>query len=163
MVDATPRPLYPRERANSHCTGDWLSRRVRKISSPPGIRSPDRSARSDSLYRLHYPVPLSTHKSSFRKQSHSDCFLIKTWEAFLVSITRATPLYRPGSVFTSRFLCRQLYSGTTRWSSPLCRRKEMCHVWEIDTSRPMDCRDTQQDRFRFLTAGLSAREMAAVA
>ena len=41
--------------------------------------------------------------------------------------------------------------------------KEMCHVWEIDTSRPMDCRDTQQDRFRFLTAEMSAREMAAVA
>jgi len=66
-------------------------------------------------------------------------------------------------VFTSRFLWRRLYSGTTRWSSPLCRRKEMCHVWEMDTSRPMDCGDTQQDRFRFLKAEISAREMAVVA
>jgi hypothetical protein len=30
-------------------------RRVRKISPPTGIRSPDRPARSESLYRLRYP------------------------------------------------------------------------------------------------------------
>jgi hypothetical protein len=30
--------------------------RVRKISPPTGIRSPDRSARSQSLYRLSYPA-----------------------------------------------------------------------------------------------------------
>jgi hypothetical protein len=29
---------------------------VRKISPPTGIRSPDRPARSQSLYRLSYPV-----------------------------------------------------------------------------------------------------------
>ena len=32
------------------------SGRVRKISPPTGIRSPDRSARSESLYRLRYPA-----------------------------------------------------------------------------------------------------------
>ena len=31
--------------------------RVRKISPPTGIRSPDRPARSESLYRLSYPGP----------------------------------------------------------------------------------------------------------
>jgi hypothetical protein len=31
--------------------------RVRKISPPTGIRSPDRPARSKSLYRLSYPGP----------------------------------------------------------------------------------------------------------
>ena len=30
---------------------------VRKISPPTGIRSPDRPARSESLYRLSYPGP----------------------------------------------------------------------------------------------------------
>ena len=35
------------------------SRRARKISPPTGIRSPDRPARSESLYRLSYPGPLS--------------------------------------------------------------------------------------------------------
>ena len=39
------------------------SGRVRKISHPTGIRSPDRPARSESLYRLSYPVP--------HKQTHN--------------------------------------------------------------------------------------------
>jgi hypothetical protein len=34
------------------------SGRVRKISPPTGFRSPDRPARSESLYRLSYPDPL---------------------------------------------------------------------------------------------------------
>ena len=34
------------------------SGRVRKISLPTGIRSPDLPARSESLYRLSYPGPL---------------------------------------------------------------------------------------------------------
>jgi len=33
------------------------SGQVRKISPPTGIRSPDRPARSKSLYRLSYPGP----------------------------------------------------------------------------------------------------------
>ena len=33
------------------------SGRVRKISPTTGIRSPDRPARSESLYRLSYPGP----------------------------------------------------------------------------------------------------------
>jgi len=36
------------------------SGRVRKISPPTGIRSPDRPVRSESLYRLSYPGPQST-------------------------------------------------------------------------------------------------------
>jgi hypothetical protein len=35
------------------------SGRVRKISTPTGIRSPDRPARSESLYRLRCPCPVS--------------------------------------------------------------------------------------------------------
>ena len=37
------------------------SGRLRKILPPTGIRSPDRPARSESLYRLSYPSPLSKH------------------------------------------------------------------------------------------------------
>ena len=59
-VSTTPRSLYPRERSGTHCTGDGVGPqgrfgRVRKISPPTGIRSPDRPARSESLYRLSYP------------------------------------------------------------------------------------------------------------
>ena len=50
----------PRETRGTHCMGGWVGPRaglekVRKIS-PPGTRSPDRPARSQSLYRLSYPT-----------------------------------------------------------------------------------------------------------
>jgi hypothetical protein len=39
------------------------SGRVRKMSPPTGIRSPDRPARSELLYRLSYPAShLNTYK-----------------------------------------------------------------------------------------------------
>ena len=60
MVNATPRPLYPRERHGTHCIvglggTDGRSGQVWKISPPTGIRSPGRSVRSEWLYRLGYP------------------------------------------------------------------------------------------------------------
>ena len=39
------------------------SGRVRRISSPTGIRSPDRLASGASLHRLHYPDPIDIHKN----------------------------------------------------------------------------------------------------
>jgi hypothetical protein len=62
VVSATPRPLYTRERPGTHCTGGWVVLRDgldrSEKSHPTGIRSPDRPARSESLYRLSYPGPL---------------------------------------------------------------------------------------------------------
>ena len=60
-VSTTPRQLYHRERPGTHCTGVWEGPRAgldgcEKSRPPPiGIRSPDRRARSESLYRLSYP------------------------------------------------------------------------------------------------------------
>ena len=57
-----PAALYPQERPGTHCTGGWVGPRAgldgQKISTPPPpeIRSPDRPARSQSLYRLNYPT-----------------------------------------------------------------------------------------------------------
>ena len=45
-------PLYSRLGGPQGRSG-----RVRKISPPTGIRSPDRPGRSESLYRLSYPGP----------------------------------------------------------------------------------------------------------
>ena len=55
VVDATPRPLYPSGKTRypfyRRLGGPQsLSGRVRKISSPTGVRSPDRPARSESIY-----------------------------------------------------------------------------------------------------------------
>jgi len=63
VVNATPQPLYPRERPGTHCIGGWVSPkagldRSGKSRSPTSVRSPDRPARSKSLYRLRYPSPV---------------------------------------------------------------------------------------------------------
>jgi hypothetical protein len=55
--------LYPRERPGTHCTGGWVGpraglNRCGKSPPPTGIRYPDRSARSQSLYRLSYPATI---------------------------------------------------------------------------------------------------------
>ena len=60
VINATPRPLYLRERDPYPLyrrLGGPQDRygRVQKISPPTGIRSSDRPSRSKSLYRLSYP------------------------------------------------------------------------------------------------------------
>jgi hypothetical protein len=54
VVNATPRPLYPRERPGTHCIGGWVDPKAENLAST-WIRSPDRPALSESLYRLSYP------------------------------------------------------------------------------------------------------------
>jgi hypothetical protein len=60
VVSTTPRSPYPRERPGTRCTGSWVGPRtgldVCEKSHPTGIRSPDRPARCQSLYRLSYPA-----------------------------------------------------------------------------------------------------------
>jgi len=57
-----PAALDPQERTSTHCTGvrvgprAGLDRCGKSRPPPTGIRSPDRSARSQSLYRLSYPT-----------------------------------------------------------------------------------------------------------
>ena len=67
VVNATPLPTYPRERPGTHCIGGWVGKRAgldwREKSHPTGIRSSDRQARSESLYRLSYPGPLYIYKT----------------------------------------------------------------------------------------------------
>jgi hypothetical protein len=54
-----PVVLPPGKRPGTHRIGDWVglsrSGRMREISPPTGIRSPDRPACSESLYRLSHP------------------------------------------------------------------------------------------------------------
>ena len=54
-----PAALYAQERPGTHCTGGWVGPTTgldRCGKSRIGIRSPDRPARSQSLYRLRYPA-----------------------------------------------------------------------------------------------------------
>ena len=62
VVNATPRSLYPRERDPVPIVQEagWAPGPVwtgAEELAPTGIRSPDREARSESLYRLSYPGP----------------------------------------------------------------------------------------------------------
>ena len=59
MVKATPRPLYARERPGTLCIGGGVGPRAGldgcgKSRPPTGTRSPNRPARSESLYRQNY-------------------------------------------------------------------------------------------------------------
>ena len=56
-----PAALNRRERTGTQCTGGWVGPSGPVWTSaenlaPTGIRSPDRPARSQSLYRLNYPA-----------------------------------------------------------------------------------------------------------
>ena len=76
VVNATPRPLYPRETPGTHFIGRWVGPRASlegaENLSPTGIRSPDRPARTELLYRLSYPGPQRVH---FTPQFHTHEFM----------------------------------------------------------------------------------------
>ena len=68
-----PAAFYPRARPGTHSTGGWVGPRagldVGK-SRPTGIRSPDRPANSQSLYRLSYPAHLRSWFRSLNQVIH---------------------------------------------------------------------------------------------
>ena len=52
-----PAVLSPGKRPGTHCIGGWVGPRAgTEDLAPTGFRSPDRPARSGSLYRLRYPT-----------------------------------------------------------------------------------------------------------
>ena len=62
MVNATPRPLYSRERDSAPIVQEatWAPRPIWRGAenlAPTDIRSPDRPALSESLHRLNYRGP----------------------------------------------------------------------------------------------------------
>jgi hypothetical protein len=69
LVNDTARQLYPGKETRYPLyrrlgrPQGW-SERMRKISPPTGIRSPDGPARSESLCRLRYPSPTETYTRS---------------------------------------------------------------------------------------------------
>jgi hypothetical protein len=67
VVNTTPSPLYPRERTGTLCIEvGWVPRAVwtgTENLAPTRIRSPDRPARSESLYRLNCPCPICVCRS----------------------------------------------------------------------------------------------------
>ena len=71
MVNATPRPLYPRERNlvpiawEAPCAPGPVRKGAENLASK-GVRSPERPDRSESLYRPRYPGPFSHRLNNTR-------------------------------------------------------------------------------------------------
>jgi len=67
------RPLYTRERTVINCTGDWEGFQKdldgTKNLAHIGIRSPDRPARTKTLYQRRYPGPLQV--TYFAETAHN--------------------------------------------------------------------------------------------
>ena len=79
-----PVAFYPRERPSTLCIGGWVGPkagldRCVKSRPPTGIRSPDRQARSQSLYRLSYPGPLVNEK---RPQKSYSIVALESFKCF---------------------------------------------------------------------------------
>jgi len=83
VIRATLRPLYPRERPGTHCTGGWVGPPVWTSAenlAPTGIRSPDRPTRSESLYRLSYAGPLIHSKQCIKSCGLNEVVQVTTRE-----------------------------------------------------------------------------------
>jgi hypothetical protein len=89
VVSTTPRPFYPPEKIRyplCWSLGGLQNRSgcVRKFLPPSGIRSPDRPARSQSLYRLNYPAK-KYYMGLYRIHRKS---WIKLWSVFPTPIQK---------------------------------------------------------------------------
>ena len=99
-VSVTPRPLFtPGERAGTNFTGSWVGPRAGLDrcgkSRPTEIRSPDRPARSQSLYRLSYrPTLLTVPYNKLRTRELCVAFLWVSFVSLSVYITEWTTSYR---------------------------------------------------------------------
>ena len=105
MVKATPRLLYPRERPGNHrdLVGFTAGLNQWEKSRPIGIRSLDRPARSESLYRLSYPGQAECTKINLRQQAASfvnvNIYItgVRAYEVFVNSIYIQDP---PKTMYT---------------------------------------------------------------
>ena len=93
VVNTTPRPLYPRERLGTHCTGGWVGPRAGLKcggKSPPlRIWFPGHPAHNELLYRLHYPsLPCFIHNKwkQFDNGTVVLEYIISSFTFFVISI-----------------------------------------------------------------------------
>jgi hypothetical protein len=110
VVNATPRPLYLRERPGTILQdAGWTPGQVwtgAGISPQSKIRFPDRPARSKSLYRLRYPGPRRcTHKHNIVSRSRNHCCRTKS-----IRITHSECIYLSLVIKQAMRMCRNILS-----------------------------------------------------
>jgi hypothetical protein len=132
-----PATFYPRERPGTHRTGVRAGPRARLDrggkSRPIGIKSPDRSARSQSLYRLSYSAHSKSYWTSLnarflynvQNKNYSDNRRIRKQSAFFsvgiqVSVSHQ-PYYFPVILVTIPDKLVELWGGWgTQQIQPEC-------------------------------------------
>jgi hypothetical protein len=78
-----PAALPPGKRPGTHCTGGWVGPgpvwTAAEILAPTGIRSQDRPARSESLYRVRYPGPQQVPVQKFKSNTYTHAHAHTAW------------------------------------------------------------------------------------
>ena len=128
-----PAVLYSRERPGTHCTGGWLGPRAGLESGksrPTRIRSPDRPARSQSLFQLSYPAHTTTLITVGNRQL-SDANIVSQKNGIL---SPRRPLITFKTEASRSFKCRKTF---TQSHSEVFRSTETptTPMWEPQISR----------------------------
>jgi hypothetical protein len=143
VVNATPRSLYPWENPGTHCVRGWVGPRAglegEKNLVPTGIRSPDRPARGESLYRLIY---LALGK----KRIYFPC-LESNYDSAVVQPVWATP---------SPCLCTEIIFF---YSQPFCFCYSFCWIYLCGWLLSQQCNSATVHWLSF-GAGTSRRKVA---
>jgi hypothetical protein len=113
--------LPPIKRNNIHCTGGWLGPIAvldgcGKSLNHTGIQSPDHLARSQSLYQLRYPVPLTLPITGIFANSMLHLF----FTTLLCPYRQCIALQLPFS-FSGREYCNKHYDYDNLYLNQCCQ------------------------------------------
>ena len=145
-VNTTPRPLYPQVWPGIHCIGGWVGpgpvwTGKEKLAST-GIRSADRPAGSESLYRLSYMYicikELMCDQQRFVKHSYRNSIKIRDFRQIRTDgrgvHTGRLFICLPRNVHTGRlFNCLPLNVHTGRFF--ICLPRNASNIWAIICGR----------------------------
>jgi hypothetical protein len=119
VVNATPRPLYSRERPSTHGTGDWVGSRpgpeVRKTSPPPGLKP--RTAQPVTSRYIDCAIP--THVVHYVQPKFKTHILLFVAEVhYLLKENRSAIIYALG--------CSKLHTQQPRGFDIFEIRRQAC-------------------------------------
>jgi len=125
MVNAKPWPLYPRDIPGNHFIGGLVGSRAgldgcgKSRTPPTGIRSADRPARSQSLYRLSYPGPVSFSKEQNQLLQWVDRFC-SLWWTLRTGGPKDGHLYTRHKRFVGRNILMKIHNRMFLWPGGHC-------------------------------------------
>jgi len=122
VVNATPRPLYPRERSRTHCIGGWVGPRT-GLNGCGKSRHRRGSNPEPSLFRLSYTGP--QRKTAMKFKNASVFYVKPNTDSYTVGTKRN---YKPTCYFIAFFFlsnattCPCGLRGPPSWAWQQCNR-----------------------------------------